>query len=398
MIKKWVLRIGGGLLGLLVLIIAVTAVRNRSLPTHSSVVDYLSDLEKARLAELFHLRATLGDEVWPGWGAAEIPVIVHNEAYAFLVGYPGETPPPGWVKVPHEEHRGGPWEIVPEDTFQGQPYYRQPISSPDKTPENFTVLVGERWVATLQTKEYAAVVFYNEFREELPGFLRPIFPYRLMWGMLIDSTETYVGGLAHETFHAYQGLEAKSRLYAAEQAMAFENRYPWENDVLEQRWQEELSLLHQAVEASSEAEARDLAEQFLAQRAARRAMEVENEGMTTQGIDFERQREWLEGLAKYAELSIGLEAARTPSYEPVTFLEADPAFKHYNTRERYWSRQVGEIQRMQNRSGDVRFYYSGMAQAVLLDRLMPGWKAHVWDEDVWLEDLLAEAVGEGSQR
>jgi len=394
MIKKWLLRIGGGLVGLLVLLIAVTAVRNRNLPTHSSVVERLSDLEKARLAELFHLRATLGDEVWPGWSAAEIPVIVYNEAYAFLVGYPGEEPPAGWVKVPHEEHRGGPWEIVPEDTFRGQPYYRQPLSSPDKTPENFTVLVGERWVATMQTKEYAAVAFYSEFREELPGFLRPIFPYRLMWSLLIDSTETYVGGLAHETFHAHQGLEAESRLYAAERIMTVEDQYPWENDVLEQRWQEELSLLHQAVEASSEAEAKDLAQQFLAQRAARRVAER----MTPQDAEFERQREWLEGLAKYAELSIGLEAARTPSYAPVAALEDDPAFKHYNTRERYWSRQVDEIQRMQNRSGDVRFYYSGMAQAVLLDRLMPGWKARVWDEDVWLEDLLAEAVGEGSQR
>jgi hypothetical protein len=392
MIKKWMLRISGGLLGLLVLLIAVTAVRNRNLPTRSSVVERLSDLEKARLEELFHLRATLGDEVWPGWGAVEIPVIVYNEAYAFLVGYPGEEPPAGWVKVPYDELRGGPWEIVSEDTFQGQPYYRQPLSSPDKTPENFTVLVGERWVATMQTKEYAAVAFYNGFREELPGFLRPIFPYRLMWGLLIDSTETYVGGLAHEAFHAYQGLEARSRLYAAERVAAFEDQYPWENDALEQRWQEELSLLHQAVEASSEAEARVLAAQFLAQRAARRAAE----GMVTQGMEFERQREWLEGLAKYAELSIGLEAARTSSYAPVAALEDDPAFKHYNTRERFWSRQMGEIQRMEGREGEVRFYYSGMAQAVLLDRLMPGWKSRVWDEDVWLEDLLIEAVNGGS--
>ncbi|MFP4395858.1 MAG: hypothetical protein ACLFTI_11400 [Anaerolineales bacterium] len=391
MIKKWLLRIGGGVVGLLVLIIAVTAVRNRNLPTHSSVVEHLSDLEKARLAELFHLRAALGDAVWPGWGAEEIPVIVYNEAYAFLIGYPDAEPPAGWVKVPAEERRGGPWEIVPEDTFQGQPYYRQPLSSPDKTPENFTVLVGDHWVATMQTKEYAAVAFYNGFREDLPGFLRPIFPYRLVWGLLIDSTETYVGGLAHEAFHAYQGRVAPARLYATERAATFEDRYPWENDALEQRWQEELSLLHQAVKASSEAEARDLAEQFLAQRAARRAAG----GMTTRGIEFERQREWLEGLAKYAELSIGLEAARAPGYEPVAALEADPAFKHYTTRERFWSRQVDEVQRMQNRSGGVRFYYSGMAQAVLLDRLIPNWKARVWDEDVWLEDLLTEAVEEG---
>jgi hypothetical protein len=42
--------------------------------------------------------------------------------------------------------------------------------------------------------------------------------------------------------------------------------------------------------------------------------------------------------------------------------------------------------------GDVRFYYTGMAQAVLLDRLMPDWKAHILTETVALEDLLREAV------
>jgi hypothetical protein len=44
----------------------------------------------------------------------------------------------------------------------------------------------------------------------------------------------------------------------------------------------------------------------------------------------------------------------------------------------------------------VRFYYSGMAQAVLLDRLMPDWKVRAWSEGVWLEDLLAEAVRAGA--
>jgi hypothetical protein len=33
-----------------------------------------------------------------------------------------------------------------------------------------------------------------------------------------------------------------------------------------------------------------------------------------------------------------------------------------------------------------------MAQAVLLDRLAPGWKAQAWSQDVWLEDLLAQSI------
>jgi hypothetical protein len=47
---------------------------------------------------------------------------------------------------------------------------------------------------------------------------------------------------------------------------------------------------------------------------------------------------------------------------------------------------------MAGNDGDGRFYDSGMAQAALLDRLLPGWKAQFFDEGVFLEELLATAV------
>jgi hypothetical protein len=33
-----------------------------------------------------------------------------------------------------------------------------------------------------------------------------------------------------------------------------------------------------------------------------------------------------------------------------------------------------------------------MAQAFLLDRLMPGWKGRAFEDGVWLDDLLSEAL------
>jgi hypothetical protein len=50
------------------------------------------------------------------------------------------------------------------------------------------------------------------------------------------------------------------------------------------------------------------------------------------------------------------------------------------------------VKRTFGRQGDARFYNSGMAQAILLDRLPPGWKSQVIESGVWLEDLLAQAV------
>ncbi len=360
------------------------AVMNRSLPTRSQMVEQLSEAEKGRLAEAFHLREELGDAVWSGWGQAEIPVIVYNEAYAFLIGYP--DPPAGWVTVPWNAQRGGPWELVPGDEFLGQPYYRQPLPDPDATPENFTVLVGDRWVATLQTKEYAEIDFVAGFREELAPPLQPIFPYQLFWNKLLGDTEVYVSALEHEGFHAFQGMIRPERITQAEVAVQLESQYPWDNETSEGAWKEELDLLLQAVKADEDLQAGELARAFLARRDRRR----KTHELSPELIDFEQQREWLEGLAKYSEMELLRQAAISADYEPV--LIEDPEFEAYSGSLRYWSQQLDEVVRSALRESEIRFYYSGFAQAVLLDRLLPAWKERVFSEDIWLEDLLAEAL------
>jgi hypothetical protein len=47
---------------------------------------------------------------------------------------------------------------------------------------------------------------------------------------------------------------------------------------------------------------------------------------------------------------------------------------------------------MGGRSEETRFYYGGMAQAVLLDNINPSWKSLAMQEGVYLEDLLEEAL------
>ena len=72
------------LAGLILILVTASALSNLGLPQHSTVVETLSQADKIRLAEVQHLRRTVGDAVWPGWGQADIPVITYNEAYAFL--------------------------------------------------------------------------------------------------------------------------------------------------------------------------------------------------------------------------------------------------------------------------------------------------------------------------
>jgi hypothetical protein len=60
---------------LLVILIAAFAIGNLGLPEASLIVERLDEAEKARLAEAFHLRESLGERIGPGWGGAVIPIV-----------------------------------------------------------------------------------------------------------------------------------------------------------------------------------------------------------------------------------------------------------------------------------------------------------------------------------
>jgi hypothetical protein len=376
------------LFGMCFLLTAVSAISNLGLPQGSTEVEVLSRPDKIRLIETTQLRRQVGDAVWPGWGDADIPMIVYNEEYAFLTGYP--DPPDGWIKVPAGIQRGGAWELVPGDSINGQPYYRQRLPDEETTPEAFTVLVGERWVSSLPQMDWGKIRLMKYMRQDLPPFLRSIFPYRLFLSQLFSSSDQYISLIAHESFHAYQGMRVPQKLADSENtSRQYEQQYPWDDTSLQADWQTELDLLTEALRSTDENQSAELALQFLEIRADRRASAQLNENM----IAYEQQREWLEGLARYAELEIW-RLAGDSSYMPVPETSEDPEFKAYRDYSRRWTNEVNQISRMSTDEGDGRFYYTGMAQAFLLDRLMPGWKERAFDEDVWLEDLLRSAVGE----
>jgi len=66
------------------------------------------------------------------------------------------------------------------------------------------VLVGERWVASMATKQWTQIGLGNEMRKHLPGVLKSIVPYRA-FGRLVNS-DWHICGMLHESFHAYQGI------------------------------------------------------------------------------------------------------------------------------------------------------------------------------------------------
>jgi hypothetical protein len=375
-----------GLVFLFLAAVGLVAWDNACLPNRSEFTSKLSQEEKNLIIEAHHLRQTFGDEILPGWGQAVIPVILYNEEYAFLTGVTA-PPPDGWKTVRSNEQRGTAWEVVSGDDLQGMPYYRQTLV-PGITPQAFTVKIGGDYAATLTTFEYFPILLHSQLQDNFSEFIKPLFPYRIYIELLVSGSDQYVTFILHEAAHAYQGIKAPDRLVTGEQAnLDLENVYPWENANLRKDWQAELDTLALALQAKTDEEMRLLAREFLQIRLARR----QSAGLSADLIDFERYREWVEGVGRYAELSIYRLAHERSGYSPVQEIIDASDFDNYERYDQRWTREIGQMKRLSSDSSERRFYYTGMAQAVLLDRLAPGWQAHLFTPDVWLEDLLAEA-------
>lgn len=357
-------------LGLIVVCLAgagLSVWSNQGLPDSVAESDRLSSLDKARLAEALHLKQTLGDQVWPGLTAAEIPILLWNRDYSFLVGDNIVSPPAAWQEVSG-------------DTFQGQPYYRRASND----PQNFIVQVGDRWAASIGTKLEADLFVREMIQGSIPSPVNRVIPYRL----LIQPSEVQISAVLHEAFHVFQLANAPERFEDAELAYRDGSRYWAIDPAMGDAWQEEIEALVQALEAETNEQAAALAGQFLDRREARRQAHNLDPNM----IAYERRLEWLEGLAKYVELESWRQAAGPNGYQPLPAMAEDPDFDGYDGFDSRWSQEVGQMKRQADQEGDTRFYYTGMAQATLLDRLLSGWKEQVIEEEIWLEDLLLQAA------
>jgi hypothetical protein len=330
------------------------------------LVDRLESIDKIRLEEMLHLKKALGEAVWPGLGEMNIPISLHNQTYSFLIGYPGKPP--------------ADWEVVEGDAFQLKPYYRKT----DQNAQNFAILIGDTWVAGMATKTETDRFLVELYQGFLPPVIEQVFPYRL----LLQPSETQIGGVLHESFHVFQALSTPERLDAAEKAHKLGERY-WNADAQSlDLWKEEMNLLAKALGAKTDKDAAESAKEFLAHRQSRR----QQAGLAPELIDYERQLEWEEGLAKYVELAFLRQAYESKDYQPIAAMSEDASFKAYQAFKQRWSQEIIQMKLEINQKGEVSLYQTGMAQAFLLDRLSPGWKAKALKEGVFLEDLLKEAA------
>ncbi len=363
------------LLLILGILFSVIAVVNLNLPTESPMIDRLTPIEQTRMAEVSHLQQTLGNEIWPGWGGHEAPILIYNEKYAFLIGV--NDPSPGWIRVPYKTLEGSDWEKVPGNFS----YHRQPLPETGETPQAFIVEVGEHFVASMTTKDWTQIQLMSLIKSDLPNFLKPIMPYSLFINQF--NSDWHVAGILHESFHAFQASQSFDRLKSAENATAFYREYPWNKFEFREAWLQERQLLAKALVEEDSTEIKMILQEWLSVRIERRTF------LDSSLIHYEKEREWLEGLAKYVELQSWILASDKLKYTPLADMKNDPDFDFYQHANEQRKQEIRQLQSDLQFSETI-FYYSGWAQAEILDRLYPNWKAKAFEPGVYLDELLEE--------
>ena len=186
----------------------------------------------------------------------------------------------------------------------------------------------------------------------------------------------------HESFHVFESDGERAGAKWRRENSMLVAAYPETEVRLSALFNIEGQLLLAALRAKDEAARRDAARRFLA---VRRLRHGEMEGRF---VEFEKGAESNEGLAEYAgtkAVLLGITAARQQ--------RLSIPFQHEDERS-YLEKKYAQLASITDagKNSRLRFYFTGSAQGLLLDRLMPDWRRRVQFDAVALQDLLTEAV------
>lgn len=325
--------------------------------------DTLTAADRRALAETRRLKAAHGEQVWPGLGRAVLPQVVHNDRWAFLVGWPGPTP--------------GGWERSGGRTLFDVPILRRRV----RDPGPFVVRIGERWAGRYPVRRLLDRRRIRKVRRGMDPVSAALIPPELS----TVPRDLYVAQLLHTSFHAYQGTRAGDRLYrAVETRERSTDRYPFDDPDVSELWTREGAALGRILAAGGRQGACRAAEAFRSARAERRGRALLDSTL----VAYEGSQEWLQGLAKYAERDFHLRAAAGTG---------GPEGLRYPDPPAHWA---DDLRRLRSSLGEVgpdrRFALAGLGIALALERLSPDWKPRTLPGGAAPGELLAEACGDAA--
>ena len=294
-----------------------------------------------RLGEALVLSRAAAGRIWPGWGLEKTPLLIFEAGrIAYLVNHP--APPPDFTRLP------------------------------EKLP-----LLGSVWVKTGRDPRFNA-----NTSVDLAGIPTACVGYSSAPGEVENPSLRFIALTFHEAFHAYQAKAGKPGKGAVEGILL---RYPELNAENLALAQLEQMILYELVRFDDTPDP-DKVRSLLAIRAAR---------LKAIGPDFlrgERGMEYQEGIPTYVEVRLVEEAKKAAAGVP-GFGSDDPYSLGFSQAPELRSADyVSRLLRFSSDAGTVRMrsYGTGMALALLLDRMGVDWKTAALTGEKYLDEILAE--------
>ncbi len=293
--------------------------------------DDLSEEDVNRIHHIYRYLSEEGSRIFADFNGEDMDLLLYNEAYEFLFS--------------DFEPSGQEWSYIGKDEYLNKLIYRRIAAN----SQAFAVKIDSSWVGSFATLD----TYHKTMLRELPIFFPP---------QLVAADEQYYKALViHEMTHAYQGKYNPNRIDEAEHIESIYNTYD-SNNTFNTLLIQEAKYLETALQSDDMDSVRRNTELFLQTRDQRRK-ECQ---MTAEDIAAEKEFEWLEGLARYAEWK-----ASQGSSSPI-------------------AKGLSNISDKVKTRSDDRSYTLGMAEYINILKLDKSYEQTVLQENVALEDILSE--------
>jgi hypothetical protein len=302
--------------------------------------------DRIRIAEAFRLAAAVGDQIWPAWTSAPFAVLLVTPEREFLVRH--LRPSSDFTRLGYDSLLASDVLVRPR---QFAPNLLATFPAVGGVP---TIVVGQPGATHKNSTEWVVTLLHEHFHQlqtSRQGYFARVDSLRLARG---DRTGMWMLNYAFP----YDSARVRTRFAALTQRIG------------------------SALAATTDDER---AARLAAVRSARGALHDDLPPDDDRYLAFQM---WQEGVARYTELAVARFAATR--YTPSPAFTALPDYVPYATAaERIESSvRAGLRGNPLARGNRVAFYPAGAAYALMLDHVVPDWRAHYFDSAMSLDALL----------
>ncbi len=329
------------------------------------------------LKECRNIANSLGKELYPGWDFQKTPILFYRpNIQELLINFPHK--PQGFSEYSGFDPLGNETVYFRNDST----IFTIDDQNTSTEIDGISVLVVAdpfssmrnqmQDVLTERSKEFAASWLKN-------------------WSF-IPSPYHELALILHEAFHVYQNNVAPEK-GANEMVIS---QYPLLDPVNNAFYVLEGNILKDALLSTEPSVRQEKIKEFVAVRSFRQSL------LDSACVEYENLNEYAEGTAKYVEYRF-LKAGET--VEPIREMYYQNGFNGYrgiltNEFQNRMNNMVNVVavndDRFGNKfgSGPLRFklYELGACQALLLDAVMPEWKEKIFNDGIYLGDMLSQSM------